>query len=144
MPDQLFTHIDMIDLVVRDQEAARDWYTEKLGFEVRFDDPMPDGDGRWVTVGVPGQDELMVVLEPMEWGPSGSPEEKEAIVGNQSFSMRTGDVRATVDELRERGVEVVNEPEPAPWGTFALIEDLYGNALHVLEPGQPEGGAPSE
>lgn len=142
MTDQLFTNIDMVDLVVGDQAEARDWYTEKLGFEVRFDDPMPDGDGRWVTVGIPGQDELMLVLEPEEWGPSGSPE--EAIIGNQSFSMRTDDVQATVDELRERDVEIVNEPEPAPWGTFALIEDLYGNTLHVLEPGQPEGGSPPE
>lgn len=139
MPDQLFTNIDMIDLVVRDQQDALDWYTEKLGFEVRYDDPLPDGRGRWVTIGIPGQDDLMVVLEPLEWGPSGTSGEKEALIGNVSFSMRTDDIEATVEELRERGVEIINEPEAAPWGTFALISDLYGNTLHVLEPAEPGG-----
>lgn len=140
MTDPLFTNIDMLELVVRDQQEALEWYTGKLGFEVRYDDPLPDGRGRWVTVGIPGQDDLMVVLEPMEWGPSGTPEEKESVIGHNSFSLQTDDVHETVETLRERGVEVVNEPEPAPWGTFALIADLYGNTLHLLEPGAPEAG----
>lgn len=137
--DTLFTHIDMVELVVRDQQDALDWYTEKLDFEVRRDSQMPGDRGRWVTLGVPGQDDLEVVLEPMEWGPSGTPEEKEAIIGANSFSLQTTDMQNMVETLGERGVEVVHEPEPRPWGVYTLIEDLYGNTIHVLEPDSANG-----
>lgn len=76
----------------------------------------------------------MVVLEPLEWGPSGSGEGKEALIGSTSFSMQTTDITGAIEELRGRGVDIETEPEAAPWGTYALISDLYGNTLHVLEP----------
>lgn len=137
MADQLFSHIDMVELVVKDQQEALEWYTEKLGFEVRHDDRLPGEEGRWLTIGVPGQDDLVIVLEPFEWGPSGTAEEKEAVFGHNSFSLRTNDIHAAVDALEKRGVDIVTEPETAPWGIFALISDLYGNTLHLLEANLP-------
>jgi catechol 2,3-dioxygenase-like lactoylglutathione lyase family enzyme len=46
---------------VLDQDAARDFYVDKLGFEVRTDARMDNG-FRWLTVGPKGQRELQIIL----------------------------------------------------------------------------------
>ena len=48
---------------VHDQDEALEFYTKKLGMEVRLDVTMPEmGDFRWLTVGWPGQDDIALVL----------------------------------------------------------------------------------
>jgi catechol 2,3-dioxygenase-like lactoylglutathione lyase family enzyme len=50
-------------LWVHDQDEALAFYTEKLGMEVRTDVTLPEmGDFRWLTVGMPGQDDFSIVL----------------------------------------------------------------------------------
>ncbi|HYF64836.1 MAG TPA: VOC family protein, partial [Herpetosiphonaceae bacterium] len=46
---------------VLDQDAAYDFYVNKLGFEVRTDVTI-DGGFRWLTVGPKGQRDLELVL----------------------------------------------------------------------------------
>lgn len=129
-----FTHVDMVGITVRDQEAARDWYAEKLGFEVRQDNPMPGREGRWITVGVPGQPDFKVVLQPTSWGPGETEQAREDRIGTEMLTVHTDDLDATVETLRGRGVEFTHDPEEVPWGTYALFEDLYANEHQVLEP----------
>ena len=48
---------------VRDQDEALDFYTEKLGMELRDDVTVPEmGNFRWLTVGPVGQPDVAVVL----------------------------------------------------------------------------------
>jgi catechol 2,3-dioxygenase-like lactoylglutathione lyase family enzyme len=129
----LFTHIDLVGVTVPDQEEALEWFTRKLDFEVREDNPMPDG-GRWVTVGISGQDDFKVVLQPPEWGPGDSIAEREARIGTDMLTMHTEDIDRTVNTLRERGVTITSEPEAVPWGSYALFEDPFGNIHQVIEP----------
>ena len=57
---------------VHDQDEALDFYTKKLGMEVRSDASFPEmGDFRWLTVGPPGQDDVSIVL--MSMGRPGRP-----------------------------------------------------------------------
>ncbi len=51
-----------------DQEQARKFYTDKLGFEVRADMTM-DGGYRWLTVGPKGRPDLEIVLMEPVVGP---------------------------------------------------------------------------
>ena len=45
-----------VQVWVHDEDEALAFYTEKLGMELRDDDPVPElGNFRWLTVGVPGQ-----------------------------------------------------------------------------------------
>src|SRR5207245_1992297 len=60
---------------VTDQEEARRFYTEKLGFEVRTDVTM-DGGFRWLTLGLSGQPDPEVA--PMEPKPGPNPDEDSA------------------------------------------------------------------
>ena len=58
-------------LWVHDQDAALEFYTQKLGFEVRSDVTLPEMGGfRWLTVGPAGQTDIAIVLMPIP-GPAG-------------------------------------------------------------------------
>ena len=48
---------------VHDQDEALDFYIKKLGMEVRQDVTVAEmGNFRWLTVGVPGQPDVAIVL----------------------------------------------------------------------------------
>ncbi|RPI22263.1 MAG: VOC family protein, partial [Actinobacteria bacterium] len=50
-------------LWVHDQDEALDFYTKKLGMEVRSDVTLPEmGDFRWLAVGPSGQPDVAIVL----------------------------------------------------------------------------------
>jgi catechol 2,3-dioxygenase-like lactoylglutathione lyase family enzyme len=50
-------------LWVHDQEEALEFYTKKVGMEVRADVTVPEmGNFRWLAVGVPGQPDFAVTL----------------------------------------------------------------------------------
>ena len=50
-------------LWVHDQDVALEFYTQKLGWEVRSDVTMPEmGDFRWLAVGPVGQDFAVVLM----------------------------------------------------------------------------------
>src|SRR5262249_27856030 len=48
-------------LFVEDQDAAKDFYVNKLGFDVRMDETMDNG-FRWLTVAPKGQPDFEIVL----------------------------------------------------------------------------------
>ena len=50
-----------VPIFVLDQEEAKDFYVNKLGFELHTDVDMGDG-MKWITVNVPGQKELEIIL----------------------------------------------------------------------------------
>ena len=60
------THIAKLGRViipVSDQDKALEFYTEKLGFEVRSDVPFGEGD-RWIEVAPPGSDAAVAIMPP--------------------------------------------------------------------------------
>jgi catechol 2,3-dioxygenase-like lactoylglutathione lyase family enzyme len=48
-------------IFVLDQDVAKDFYVNKLGFEVSMDQSMPNG-FRWLTVSPKGQSDLQIIL----------------------------------------------------------------------------------
>jgi len=99
-------------LWVQDQEEALAFWTEKVGFEVRADVTMPEmGDFRWLTVGVPGQDEVSVVLmaipgEPMMDAVTQAQVSDLAAKGFAgTVFLTTDDCQADYERLVARGVE---------------------------------------
>ena len=130
----MITNIMRITLVVRDQDEALRFYTEKLDFRKAADNPMGHA-GRWLTVAAPGDSGLEVVLQPPDWFQGEARREREAMIGhNPTLVLRVDDCAATCAELKARGVTVVREPEPMPFGVQAIVRDLYGNDLVLLQP----------
>lgn len=122
---------------VLDQDRAKDFYTTKLGFEVRSDVTMEGF--RWLTVGPKSQPDLEIVLMPV----SASPMMDEAtartireLVGKGVFGagvLETDDVHATYTELRSKGVEFMGEPQERPYGIEALLKDDSGNWFSLTQ-----------
>lgn len=130
----MITNIMRITLVVRDQEEALRFYTDKLGFRKAADNPMGHA-GRWLTVAAPGDSGLEVVLQPPDWFQGEARREREAMIGrNPTMVLRVDDCAATCAQLKARGVTIVREPERMPFGLQAIIRDLYGNDLVLLQP----------
>ena len=67
----MIQRISHTGIYVLDQDAARDFYVNKLGFEVRDDATMDNG-FRWLTVGPKTQPDLNLILMKVD-GPNIKP-----------------------------------------------------------------------
>ena len=124
----MLTKLAVVTILVRDQDEALQFYTEKLGLE-KMDD-MKFGDDRWLTVTAPQQKELQIFLAKAD----GFGMDLMDHVGRApSWAFSTDDCRATYETLKARGVKFLSEPEEKPWGIQAVFEDLYGNKFAIVE-----------
>jgi catechol 2,3-dioxygenase-like lactoylglutathione lyase family enzyme len=134
----MITQLAFVTVIVRDQQEALDWYVGKLGLEKRMDFPPKNpGSPRWITVGIPGHKSPEIVLQlPTieEHGEAGVARKLKQVGQVPTWVMYVEDCGKTVDELRSRGVKILEEPTPSPWGTSALIEDLYGSLISLVQP----------
>ncbi len=112
---------------VSDQDRARDFYTNVLGFEQRADNPTPGGP-RFLAVGVKDQD-FVLLLWP------GTPGEAEPVDGRipAAYTVETGDIRKAVDALEARGVKFDTEVLEYPFAYIAGFQDPDGNRLQLRE-----------
>ena len=133
----MITNISLITVYCLDQDQARDFYVDKLGFEAKTDITMGEG-FRWVTVVHPNQPELEITL--MLPGP---PLDEEAAVfvrrqlekgGMGGLGLQVDDCRKTFEELAAKGVTIVQEPSDRPYGVEGIIRDGSGNWLVLVEP----------
>jgi predicted enzyme related to lactoylglutathione lyase len=132
------------NIFVLDQDSAKAFYTEKLGFETRFDISMGEefegaGQGfRWLTVSPKAQPDLQIVLASCEMGRS--PEQAEqlrALVGSGAMGagvMTTDDCHETYKELSAKGVTFLSEPTERPYGIEAMMRDDSGNMISLTQP----------
>ena len=125
---------------VQDQDEALAFYTEKLGLELRNDTTLPEmGNFRWLTVGVPGQKDVAIVLMAVP-GPPVFDEEtssklKDLVAKGAAGGLffTTEDCRASYEELAGRGVEFTQEPTEQPYGVDAGFRDPSGNQFRMVQ-----------
>ena len=120
--------------IVKDQDEALRFYTEKLGLERKADEPF-GSDNRWVTVAAKQDDTVEIVLEPPDWSEDKEEvDRRSAMIGEQpALAFTVDDCHATYETLRQRGVEFTAEPEEQPYGIEAVAHDLYGNGIVLVE-----------
>ena len=125
---------------VHDQDEALAFYTEKLGLELREDVTVPElGNFRWLSVGVPGQQDVAITLMAIPGPPVFDAETQDAIKTLVAKGVATGlffamdDVQATYEELKDRGVEFQQEPTEQPYGVDAGFRDPSGNQMRVAQ-----------
>ena len=133
----MIKNISLVTVYCLDQDRARDFYLQNLGFVPRTDVTMGEG-FRWVTIGHPAQPELEVTL--MVPGPPLTPEAADFIRGQLEAGSMGGlgltvdDCKQTYAELSARGVTFVQEPSDRPYGVEAVMRDNTGNWLVLVEP----------
>jgi catechol 2,3-dioxygenase-like lactoylglutathione lyase family enzyme len=139
----MITNVSLVTVWVTDQDRARSFYVDTLGFEARTDVSMADG-YRWVTVAHPDHPELELTL--MVPGPPLDEESADAVrrmLGKGALGavgLATDDCRATYEELSAKGVEFIQEPSDRPYGVEAVLRDDSGNWLVLVEPKPFTGG----
>jgi catechol 2,3-dioxygenase-like lactoylglutathione lyase family enzyme len=132
---------------VLDQDEALDFYTTKLGFEVRSDERMESF--RWLTVGPPGQPDLEILLA-SPGPPMLDPESAETmrkLVAKGSLGagvFATDDCRRTYAVLSERGVRFLMEPTERFYGVEATFRDNSGNWFSLTERADVAATQPAE
>ena len=126
-------------LYVTDQDAARDFYVNKLGFELRMDQSL--GDFRWLTVGPKGQPELEIILMKVGANCGNDQESAEQLrvlleTGKLGAAgvFNTADCRKTYEGLVARGVEFAAPPEDKFYGIEAIFKDNSGNRFSLTQP----------
>src|ERR687888_1076366 len=129
---------------VHDQDEALDFYTKKLGMEVRQDVTLPElGDFRWLTVGPANQPDVSIVLMGIPGPPVMDAETAEQVrsLMSKGFAgtvfLTTDDVRADYEELTSRGVEFTEEPEERPYGIDSAFRDPSGNSIRLTQIREP-------
>lgn len=122
----MITKVSTISLFVSNQDRAKDFYVNKLGFEVRTDAPLyPGATARWVAVAPKGAEtEVILYLPDENWS-----HYKQVVGQSQALTFTVNDIEAYCKDLKAKGVRVVEEPKTEPWGTFAIILDSEDNRL---------------
>ena len=124
------SNLGVVMFAVSDQDAALDFYTRKLGYELRGDDRFGENDEmRWLEVAPPGSTARLALNPPMGGEPGGS-----------SIGVETTDVLAEHSRLKEiGGVDVDPEPMQTPGAPLMfMLRDPDGNTVVVVE-APPEG-----
>lgn len=127
-------------LWVHDQDVALDFWTTTVGMEVRSDVTVPEmGNFRWLTVGVPGQPDVSIVL----MGVPGPPMTDEATsrqiadLMGKGFAgtvfLTTDDCQAAYEELAAKGVEFTSLPERQMYGIDCGFRDPSGNSIRLTQ-----------
>lgn len=124
--------LSMVSVPVRDQEAARRFYTEALGFTVKFDyvmdAPTAGGAGagaRWLMLTPPGGGADIALVT---WFSDTTPP------GSAKLSLTCDDPDETHADLLARGFRPNNEVTDAPWGRWFGIDDPDGNNWLITAP----------
>ncbi len=130
----MIDYVGTISLFVSNQDRAKAFYTDVLGFELRTDAPLfPGSEARWVAVAPKGaKTEVVLYLPDENW------EHYQQVVGkSQALTFNVSDMDALYKDLKAKRVEFLQEPDKQPWGTYATIRDSEGNSLILVE--QPKG-----
>ncbi|MBM7808571.1 catechol 2,3-dioxygenase-like lactoylglutathione lyase family enzyme [Geodermatophilus bullaregiensis] len=129
--------ISITQIYVLDQDRALDFYVGKLGFEVKTDQQF--GPMRFLTVALPSDPGHAVLLE-LPAPPSVSPELAEQVrdlvtrgAGGGHLFFTTDDAHKTHAALREKGVDVPEEPVVQPYGIDFGFRDPFGNSIRVAQ-----------
>jgi lactoylglutathione lyase len=122
--------VGTVCIFVSDQDRAKAFYTNVLGFELHSDDPLyPGAPNRWVAVAPKGaQTDVILYLPDENW------EHYKQVVGkSQAVTFNVTDMQSLARDLKAKGVKFLNEPDVQPWGTNAIIQDSEGNSLILVE-----------
>src|SRR5947208_9890532 len=127
-------------LWVHDQDAALDFYTKKLGMEVRSDVTLAEmGNFRWLTVGPAGQPDVAITLMAIPGPPVMDADTAEQVSNLMAkgfagtIFLTTDDCHAAYEDLKGRGVEFVETPEERPYGIDSSFRDPAGNNIRLTE-----------
>ncbi|WP_439131249.1 VOC family protein [Polaribacter sp.] len=127
--------ITLISIPVKDQEKALQFYTKKLGFLVKKDEPLGGGN-RWITlVSKDWQDgpELLLEPAPLHFEPCKVYQDALFMAGYPYTQFDVDHVDAEYERLIALDVEFIVKPKVAGTVKYAILNDTCGNYIQLVE-----------
>lgn len=123
-----------IALIVKDYDEAIEFYTKKLDFSL-IEDTKLSVDKRWVLVAPKGAKDCCLLLA------KAVNKEQEKSIGNQTggrvfLFLFTDSFQRDYENMLEKGIKFIRQPEEMDYGKVAVFEDLYGNLWDLLQPNE--------
>lgn len=121
-----------------DAEAAKAFYRDLLGFEIRQE--VGYNDMHWITVGPPEQPDVNLVLHPPGADPAITDDERRTITEMMakgtfaSMLLASEDLEDTFAKLEAGGADILQEPADQDWGVRdCAVRDPAGNTLRIQQ-----------
>jgi catechol 2,3-dioxygenase-like lactoylglutathione lyase family enzyme len=115
--------IESVSIPVSDQEQAKNFYVDLLGFELLADDSSIEG-MRWMEVAPKGSTTSLMLVS---WCAYRLPSRHRVLV------LATDDIRALHEELIGKGISFDLAPTETCSGKQAMFRDPDGNAIVLWE-----------
>lgn len=124
----MINKIGKITIYVEDQATAKRFWTEKMGFVVKFEQQMGPNMA-WIEVGPSESEFTTFVLYDKNAMKRQNPSTN---VGHPSILLSTTDIEKAYAEMKEKGVEVT-EIMKMPYGSMFTFRDPEGNSYLLRE-----------
>ena len=115
--------LSIVSVPVKDQQKAKAFYRDVLGFKVVAENPMGD-DQIWIQMKPPKGRAGITLVTWFDKMPAGH---------QQGLVLETADITATHAELKSRGLKIKPVTD-ASWGRFTTFNDPDGNGWVLTEP----------
>jgi lactoylglutathione lyase len=119
--ERMISGVSKVVVPVDDQERGKQFWTTRIGFELRHDESY--GDERWIDVSPPDGGPVLVL------SPRPAHEPRREVPDELPHSpvfFNCADIEATHRELSERSVQFPTAPRQQHFGWWALFEDHDG------------------
>jgi predicted enzyme related to lactoylglutathione lyase len=123
--------VTKVGIEVEDQDRAKQFWTETMGFMLVQDSPYYDG-VRWLEVQTP--DQSVILMLGKRQGDAPVAPSSSLPTSNVFFS--TDDLEETYDQLRARGVHFPQPPVEMFFGWWSIFEDCEGNRFALVPRGE--------
>lgn len=122
--------VSKVVLGVEDQERAKKFWSEVVGFSVTTDVPYDDQGSRWVEVtSADGATALVLSTDPADRPRSAASSE----LPTSNVFFYADNVERAYESLVAKGVEFPTPPERQPWGWWAIFADSEGNRFALRQ-----------
>jgi catechol 2,3-dioxygenase-like lactoylglutathione lyase family enzyme len=119
------SNVQVVSVPVSDQDRAKEFYVNVLGFEVLQDMPMGP-EMRWLQVAPKGSEASLTLVTWFDTMPAGT---------LRGLVLQTLNLEATVAQMTANGYAFESEIDEQPWGRFLSFDDPDGNGLILRQPG---------
>jgi predicted enzyme related to lactoylglutathione lyase len=124
----MISKIGKITLYVNNQEEAKEFWTNKVGFVIKAEQPMGPN-MKWIEVGPSKEEFTTFILYDKNLMKTQNPLTN---TGHPSVILSTTDIEKTYQEMKDKKIEV-EELMKMPYGTMYNFKDQDGNIYMVRE-----------
>jgi lactoylglutathione lyase len=121
----MINKIGKITVYVEDQEQAKEFWLNKMGFVLKLEQPMGPN-ATWIEVG-PSEDEFTTLVL---YSKALMEQQNPSAVAHPSILFSTTDIESAYEKMKQNGVKV-EEMLRLPFGTMFSFKDQDGNTLFI-------------